>query len=91
MTIIITGAASGIGQAVARHLSSLNKYLLLMDKNGPVLHQLQQELQYARDGSRHTSNTVAAISGNVSSKEDVSLLFNQLWRKPNFPAATVLF
>ena len=41
---VITGAASGLGRALATQLSSKREHLLLIDKNGPALEELAGKL-----------------------------------------------
>lgn len=42
---VVTGAASGIGRALARHAVSLGMNVALVDRNGKALERLQTELQ----------------------------------------------
>lgn len=66
---VITGAASGLGLAIAQKLSANNARLALLDKNGEALNQIKSELKseaaiYPLDISRESEvrETVDAIN-----------------------------
>lgn len=44
-TYLITGAAQGLGRALAVHLADSNNQLILLDKNKKALHQLADEIE----------------------------------------------
>ncbi|AWG62980.1 SDR family oxidoreductase [Mycobacteroides abscessus] len=61
-TVVITGAAAGIGRAAARRFAALGWTLCVTDVNSAALQSLREEL-----GDRHTYATM-----NVTDKDDVS-------------------
>lgn len=61
---LITGATSGIGEAVAYQLSSMNYKLILCGRNQKKLDQLQEELS--------TQTEIITLNFDVRDREDVS-------------------
>ena len=45
---VITGAASGLGRAIAKKLSEQNAHVVLLDKNIEELSQLSKQLKRGR-------------------------------------------
>lgn len=66
---VITGAASGIGEAIARQCAEKKMKLVLADINGDKLVEIEKEL------SNLQGNVISVVT-NVSSKKDISHLAN---------------
>lgn len=64
---VITGAASGIGRAIAEHCAKERIKLVLADIEEPALNQSLQELRTA-------TSSVIAVKTDVSKEEDVKAL-----------------
>jgi NAD(P)-dependent dehydrogenase (short-subunit alcohol dehydrogenase family) len=65
---VITGAASGIGYAVARKLAGLGLRVVIADRDGPALHHALKELVDVALGG---PEDVIAVASDVSKPEDV--------------------
>ncbi|MBA4601947.1 SDR family NAD(P)-dependent oxidoreductase [Thermoactinomyces mirandus] len=68
--VLITGASSGIGEAIARKLAVAGYFPILTARNLARLHQLQQEL-----------NKGAVLSCDITREEDVKKLIDQIIQK----------
>ncbi len=65
---VVTGAASGIGQAIAAHLARAGAQVLIADLDGARAEQ-------AADALRQAGFRVAAIAADVSDPADVDTMF----------------
>ncbi|MGI6856723.1 SDR family NAD(P)-dependent oxidoreductase [Mesorhizobium sp. 1B3] len=71
---VITGAASGIGYAVARKLAGMGLRVVIADREGPALqHALKELVDVALGGPED----VIAVACDVSDPEDVARLADQ--------------
>lgn len=81
---VVTGAASGIGRAAARRLTSLGMKVVLADLPGPALDEAAREIaSVAQNGS-----DVLAVATDVASSEEVAALRDQVLAR--FGAVSVL-
>lgn len=67
---VITGAASGIGEALAKECSKRGMKLVLSDINGEKLETLAQQL-------KETNNNVISVKADVSDKTDIEKLASE--------------
>jgi 3-hydroxybutyrate dehydrogenase len=71
-TVLVTGAAQGLGAAIARHLAGLGARLVLMDRNGDLLQQTAQQCPHAQSivadlsDAAATQAAIAQIAGPVT-------------------------
>ncbi|MBM1221665.1 SDR family oxidoreductase [Ponticoccus sp. SC2-23] len=64
--IIITGAARGIGAAIARQAAASGAQLLLTDRDGPALEQIARELAAGGAASHAADLTDRAAPGSIA-------------------------
>jgi NAD(P)-dependent dehydrogenase (short-subunit alcohol dehydrogenase family) len=67
-TAIVTGGASGIGQAIARQLAGAGAYVVIADRDSGAAHAEAEAL-------RRTSGAAAACAVDVSDPDSVDALF----------------
>ncbi len=65
---VVTGAASGIGRAIATHLAGAGARVLIADLDGPRAEQVAA-------GLRDTGGRVTAVAADVADAADVDALF----------------
>jgi len=70
---IVTGAASGIGAALARDLGARGSDLVLLDRDAARLVQISEELR-----ARHPGITVTAVTADLSDRDGTDLVGEQL-------------
>jgi NAD(P)-dependent dehydrogenase (short-subunit alcohol dehydrogenase family) len=84
-TAVVTGAASGIGAAVARSLYEQGCHVILADRDEEQMYQNhntfveQQQLQQrcSKDGTPNNNGTARIVRCDVSQEDDVRRLFQQ--------------
>ncbi|AIT82105.1 SDR family NAD(P)-dependent oxidoreductase [Novosphingobium pentaromativorans] len=64
-TAVVTGAASGLGEAIARQFATVGAHVVLLDINGEALHAVAQDI--VAEGGRSES-----IVGSVAVESDVA-------------------
>lgn len=67
-TAIVTGGASGIGQAIARQLAGAGAYVVIADRDSEAAHAEAEAL-------RRTSGAAAACTVDISDPDSVDALF----------------
>ncbi len=73
-TIIVTGASSGIGKALAEQLASLNHYIIAIGRNQAALTTLQA----------HYPNNIKAVVADLTQKKDNLARENSLIQFNNY-------
>ncbi|MFA3783672.1 SDR family NAD(P)-dependent oxidoreductase [Melioribacteraceae bacterium 4301-Me] len=68
-TILITGASSGIGEALARRLAHFKCSLILVSRRKEILDKLKEEL-------KQKANSIITLQCDVSSKTEVTKIFD---------------
>ena len=77
-TVVITGAAGGIGQVLCRHFAGLGARIGALDKNGAALEQLCQGLR--GDGAAVNSIVLSAFEKPPGSFAEVITRYGDLFR-----------
>lgn len=91
-TAVVTGAASGIGKAVAKALVGEQCHVILVDQNTSQLEQVAQECSQIQIHSSAMNNTnITTFSCNVANENQVQELFQQQQQQnDNNKPATIL-
>lgn len=73
-TILITGASSGIGYALAEHLAQENCNLILIARRKEILDSLAEKI-------KTDNNYVLTYQCNIGNKDEVNNVFEELYKK----------
>lgn len=73
--VLITGAGSGIGKALAHHLAKLGAQLIISDLNAETLEQTRAEL---------SSSILVSLSMDISNKADWQALYKEIDEKVGY-------
>lgn len=73
---VVTGAASGIGEAMSVALSSSGATVLMIDQNQATLEALEQQWK-----KQHSDRNIQIAIANVSDKEELAKAINQFIKK----------
>jgi NAD(P)-dependent dehydrogenase (short-subunit alcohol dehydrogenase family) len=78
---VVTGAASGIGLAVAKRLAAMHMKVVIVDRNQAELDRAAGEVAAIALGGAGEDGDVLAVSCDVSKADDVLRLADQTYRR----------